>query len=74
MTAAILEMPSPKKGRGRPKSQLRRASVLNLKGTPEFAAWLVALAEHCNQTQADAVTQALIAYAEQRGFRPPPLR
>jgi hypothetical protein len=61
--------------RGRPKgSGPPRGNVLALKGSPEWKAWLDAFADHCRLKLADTVDQALAAYAEHRGFRPPPKR
>lgn len=63
-----------KKPKGRPKSDVKRGTIIALKGTPEFGTWLAAFAEYCNLSQAECVGQALVNYAEVRGFRAPPKR
>ena len=73
MESAVL-MPPKKRAKGRPKSDVKRGTVIALKGTPEFGTWLSAFAEHCNLSQAETMGQSLVAYAEIRGFRSPPKR
>ncbi len=73
MEPAVL-MPPKKRPRGRPKSEVKRGTIISLKGTPEFGTWLAAFADHCNLSQAETMGQALVSYAEVRGFRPPPKR
>jgi hypothetical protein len=63
-----------KRGRGRPKGTAKRETIIALKGLPEFKTWLSEFSSHCGLTQADTVGQALIVYASDRGFRPPPTR
>jgi hypothetical protein len=68
-------MSEPEKRKpGRPKVNAKREPVVVLKGVPDFKTWLDAFAEHCGLSLADTLGQSLIAYAEQRGFRPPPRR
>jgi hypothetical protein len=67
-------MPPKKRPKGRPKSLVKRGTILSLKGTAEFGTWLAEFAEFCNLTQAETIGQALVAYAETRGFRAPPRR
>jgi len=59
---------------GRPKVDVKRGTIVALKGVPEFKTWLDEFARHCGLSTADTIGQSLIAYAEQRGFRPPPRR
>lgn len=59
---------------GRPKVAVKRATIVALKGVPEFKAWLDEFAKHCGLSTADTIGMALGAYAEQKGFRPPPRR
>jgi hypothetical protein len=49
----------------------RRIVALAMKGTPEFKVWVGELADHCNQSVADATTQALRAYAQVQKFGKP---
>jgi len=53
---------------------VKRGTIVALKGVPEFKTWLDEFARHCGLSTADTIGQSLIAYAEQRGFRPPPRR
>lgn len=73
MIATVIEMP-PKKPRGRPKGATQRKTVIALKGTAEFQAWLADFAEFCHLSQADAVEHGLMCLAEAKGFRKPPNR
>jgi hypothetical protein len=76
MVAVALPMAKSKKkkGPGRPKATIKRESIVNLKGVPEFKTWLDEFSSHCNLSIADTIGQALQNYAEFRGFRPPPKR
>jgi hypothetical protein len=67
-------MPARKRPRGRPKAAVQRKTLIALKGTPEFGAWLAALADYCRLTQADAVEHGLLCLAREKGFRDPPPR
>jgi hypothetical protein len=68
-------MARPKKrAPGRPRVAVKRESMLNLKGVPDYKAWLDDFAGHCDLSIADTIGQALAYYAEHRGFRPPPKR
>jgi hypothetical protein len=53
---------------------VKRATIVALKGVPEFKAWLDDFARHCGLSTADTIGMALGAYAEAKGFRPPPKR
>jgi hypothetical protein len=74
MQAAVLNMPPQKKPKGRPKSAVQRRTIIALKGTPEFAAWLADFATFARLSQADAVEHGLVCLAREKGFREPPLR
>lgn len=60
---------------GRPKGPTPvRATVISLKGTPEWKAWLDGFADHCRLGAADTIEQALIVFAKERDYTPPPNR
>jgi hypothetical protein len=59
---------------GRPKAEEKREPILTIKGLAEFKEWLAEFADHCGLSQVDTIGQALIAYAKEREFRPPPKR
>ncbi len=60
---------------GRPKrTGAARETVVALKGTPEWKAWLDGFALHCRLRLADTIEQSLMCYAKERGFRGPPKR
>lgn len=67
-------MPAKKRPVGRPKSTTKRVTVIALKGTPEFAAWLASLADYCRLSQADTVEHGLVCLAKEKGFRSAPGR
>lgn len=67
-------MAKKKSGPGRPKAAVKRESIVNLKGVPEFKTWLDEFAHHCGLSTADTIGQALQHYAEHRGFRASPKR
>ena len=46
----------------------RQAVVLTMRGSPEWKTWLKALSRHCHLKVSVCVDQALIEYAERRGF------
>ena len=73
MVATVMTPPK-KRGPGRPKGESQRKTIIALKGVPEFGTWLSEFSDHCGLSQADTVGQALIVYAKERGFRPPPGR
>jgi hypothetical protein len=66
--------PMAKKKAGRPRSDVKRGTIVALKGFPEFKVWLDEFAMHCNLTTAETIGQALVVYADKRGFRAPPRR
>jgi hypothetical protein len=49
-------------------------SVVALKGSAEWKAWLDEFADHCRLGLADTIAQSLISYADVRAFRAPPKR
>lgn len=49
-----------------------RLSVLNLKGSPEYHAWLAAISERSLIPTATIVRDALAKWAKERGYPPPP--
>jgi hypothetical protein len=60
---------------GRPKRVgPSRETVVALKGSAEWKAWLDAFAIHCRLGLADTIEQALLYYARERGFDAPPKR
>jgi hypothetical protein len=63
-----------KKSPGRPRVSEKRTPVITLKGVSEYKMWLDEFSDHCGLSIADTLGQALIEYAERRGFRPPPKR
>lgn len=67
-----METPGGRK-RGRPrKSGPVRGTVVALKGTADWKAWLDEFAAHCRLGLADTIEQALMLYAQSREFEPPP--
>ena len=60
---------------GRPKREgPARETVVALKGSAEWKAWLDDFADHCRLGLADTVEQSLLFYAKERNFRGPPNR
>ena len=60
---------------GRPRrAGPARETVVALKGSPEWKAWLDGFADHCRLGLADTVEQSLLWYAKERNFRGPPKR
>lgn len=49
-------------------------TVLAVKGTTDWKAWLDEFATHCGLGLGDTIEQSLLFYARDRGFRPPPKR
>jgi hypothetical protein len=65
------------KGRkpGRPRGAVpARETVVALKGSPEWKAWLDGFSSHCRLGLADTIEQSLVYYAQERGYRRPPKR
>jgi hypothetical protein len=48
--------------------------VLGMRGSPDWKAWLDALAAECRVNLVTLIDHALVEYAAKRGFRPPPPR
>ncbi len=67
-------MTPKKKGPGRPKASVKRDSIVNLKGVPEFKAWLDDFSDFVGLSLADTIGMSLQHFAEHKGFRPPPKR
>jgi hypothetical protein len=51
-----------------------RGTVVALKGSPEWKAWLDGFASHCRLGLADTIEQSLLSYAKERDFGGPPKR
>jgi hypothetical protein len=49
----------------------RQAVVLTMRGKPEWKTWLKKLSKHCRLKVSVCVEQALMEYAERRGFAEP---
>jgi hypothetical protein len=66
------------KKRGKPPVQAsepetqRQAVVLTMRGNPEWKTWLKDLSKHCHLKVSVCVDQALMEYAERRGFKEAP--
>ena len=50
----------------------RKPLVLQMRGTPEWKAWLERLASHCRLTVSGAADAAFVLLAEERGFKEKP--
>lgn len=60
---------------GRPKRVVPpRQTVVALRGSPEWKAWLDGFAGHCRLGLSDTIEQALLCYARLRDFEGPPKR
>jgi hypothetical protein len=60
---------------GRPKRLgPARETVVALKGSMEWKAWLDEFASHCRLGLADTIEQSLLTYAKEREFGIPPKR
>jgi hypothetical protein len=72
----VVAMAEPERRRpGRPKRVgPRRETVVALKGSPGWKAWLDGFAGHCRLGLADTIEQSLLSYAKERGFGDPPKR
>jgi hypothetical protein len=72
----VKRMVEPKrKMPGRPKGPRPvRETVVALKGSPEWKAWLDRFAYHCRLGLADTIEQSLVYYSKDREFRGPPKR
>jgi hypothetical protein len=69
-------MEEPERRRpGRPRrAGPARETVVALKGSPEWKAWLDGFAGHCRLGLADTIEQSLLYYAGERDFAWPPKR
>jgi hypothetical protein len=60
---------------GRPKrAGPMRGTVVAMRGSPEWKAWLDGFAGHCRLGLADTIEQSLLCYAKQREYSGPPKR
>ncbi len=60
---------------GRPRREgPARETVVALKGSPEWKAWLDGFAIHCRLGLADTIEQSLLSYAKERDYGGPPKR
>jgi hypothetical protein len=60
---------------GRPKrTGPARETVVALKGSAEWKAWLDGFSGHCRLGLADTIEQSLLYYAKERDFQAPPKR
>jgi hypothetical protein len=62
--------------RGRPKGSVkgRIKTTFAIKASPEYKTWLTEFANALGGEMSDVAREALRLLAEQRGFRPPPLK
>jgi hypothetical protein len=69
-------MVEPKRGNpGRPeRSEPIRETVVALKGSTGWKAWLDGFARHCRLGLADTIEQSLLSYAKERDYERPPKR
>jgi hypothetical protein len=64
-----------RRGPGRPRRVgPARETVVALKGSLEWKAWLDGFADHCRLGLADTIEQSLLCYAKERDFLGPPKR
>jgi len=64
-----------RRGPGRPRRPgPARETVVALKGSSEWKAWLDGFAGHCRLRLADTIEQSLLSYAKERDFLAPPKR
>ena len=67
--------PKPKRSRGRPKGERPPLkSIVNFKGTPEYAAWLEGLATSLGRSQAETLEEGVKRLAREHGYQEPPSR
>jgi len=60
---------------GRPRrAGPARETVVALKGSQEWKAWLDGFADHCRLGLADTIEQSLLSYAKEREYGGPPKR
>ena len=72
MSSIGLIMAKKKSHAAQPESS--RADYIRIRMTSDFKDWLEAMADDCQLTVADTVTQALIHFGGERKFAPPPKR
>jgi hypothetical protein len=57
-----------------PAKPERKPTVLAMKGSPEWKAWLDRAADHCRLSASTLVDLAVAEYVAARGFKEPPPR
>jgi hypothetical protein len=72
-TVAKAKAKRPKAGKPAPRPEpapelVRQPVVLTMRGRPEWKGWLKRLSKHCRLKVAVCVEQALMEYAQRRGF------
>jgi hypothetical protein len=62
--------------RGRPKGSTRRAmtDMLSMRISAEYGTWLGEMAAHVNGDISDVIREGVKLLAQERKFRPPPLK
>jgi hypothetical protein len=70
--AVAKKQAKPRRPQPRPEPDPERQPVvLTMRGRPEWKVWLKRLSKHCRLKVAVCVEQALMEYAERRGFDEP---
>lgn len=62
-----LDMPKPPKGGGKRRDPVPRV-MINIRARVEWRAWLAGLAEFCRSRPPDIIDQALVEFAERKGY------
>ena len=69
------QIPAPRKPRGRPKRAGRIVTRYSIVTTTEYRAWMTEFLAHLEESEiSDVFREAIKAYANAKGFRPPPKR
>jgi hypothetical protein len=55
-----------------PPAELERETIVNMKGSPEYSAWLEEIHRKTHIPKVQIVRLAIAAWAEQNGYRTPP--
>jgi hypothetical protein len=67
-------MARPKKRAKKPKAEAKR-SVISIRGSEDWHEWFTELAAFCRMPGTVVIDQALVEFAQRRGFsKPPPPR
>jgi hypothetical protein len=79
MAAGLMPMAKAKRSRGKEAPPDpgagkgdRKPTVLAMKGSPEWKAWLDRAADHCRLSASTLVDLAVAEYVKARGFTEPP--